>query len=256
MKTMGAKMIPWAMMAILAAIPAPIRAEVETLPLPERTWSFDGPFGTFDRGAAQRGLQVYEQVCAACHSLKYVDYRDLVGIGYSNKQIAAIAAEKTVPFINADGDIDEKPAKANDRFVSPFANDASARAANGGALPPDLSLMIKARRGGADYMAALLEGYQDPPPDFTLIEGRYYNPYFPGHQIAMPPPLGEDMIEYADGTKATIEQMAHDVTTFLAWAADPTMEERKKTGFNVLAFLAVLTFLLYLLKRKIWSRLD
>lgn len=232
-------------------------AAVDTLEPPRHDWSFEGPLGTYDRPSVQRGLQVYEEVCSACHSLKYVHYRDLAGIGYNAAQIKAIASEKTVTFIDDKGESAERDAKAADQFVSPFPNDGQARVANGGAFPPDLSLIVKARRGGADYIAALLyEGYQEAPADFDLMEGRYYNTFFSAHQIAMPPPLFDDMVEYADGTAATVQQMSVDVTAFLAWAADPSMEERKNLGFNILIFLVVLSFLLYLVKRKIWMRLE
>ena len=222
---------------------------------PARDWSFHGMFGTFDRGAAQRGFQVYQEVCAACHSLKLVAYRNLSGIGLSEDQIKAIAAEVEVTDgPNDEGEMFQRPARPSDRFVKPFANDNAARAANNGALPPDLSLMVKARKGGADYLHALLTGYkEEPPAGIKLSEGMNYNLYFPGNQIAMAPPVADDAVEYADGTKATADQIATDVATFLAWAAEPELEERKRLGIKVLLFLIVLTGMLYAVKRQVWK---
>ena len=221
---------------------------------PSRDWSFHGMFGTFDRGAVQRGFQVYQEVCAACHSLKLVAYRNLSGIGLSEDQIKAIAAEfEVTDGPNDEGEMFQRPAKPSDRFVMPFANDNAARAANNGALPPDLSLVTKARKGGADYLHALLTGYkEEPPAGVKLSEGMNYNVYFPGNQIAMAPPVADDAVEYADGTKATADQIASDITTFLAWAAEPELEERKRLGLKVLLFLIVLTAMMYALKRQVW----
>ena len=231
----------------------PAMAEVGTAPA--RDWSFDGMFGTFDRGAVQRGFQVYQEVCAACHSLKLVAYRNLSGIGLSEDQIKAIAAEVEVTDgPNDEGEMFQRPAKPSDRFVKPFANANAARAANNGALPPDLSLMVKARKGGADYLHALLTGYkEEPPAGIKLSEGMNYNLYFPGNQIAMAPPVADDAVEYADGTKATADQIATDIATFLAWAAEPELEERKRLGIKVLLFLIVLTAMMFALKRQVWS---
>ena len=224
---------------------------------PEQKWSFDGLFGTYDRGAAQRGFQVFNTVCAACHSMSLVAYRNLAGIGFAEDAIKAIAAEKEVPDgPNDAGEMFTRPARPADRFAKPFPNDNAARAANNGALPPDLSLITKARKGGADYIHALLTGYKEPPADFKMMEGMNYNAYFPGHQIAMVAPLAEGAVEYADGTKATIEQMSRDVSTFLTWAAEPEMEERKRMGVKVLLFLIVLTAMLYALKRQIWKNMH
>jgi ubiquinol-cytochrome c reductase cytochrome c1 subunit len=222
---------------------------------PDHDWSFSGVFGTFDRATLQRGLQVYREVCASCHSLDLIAFRNLAGIGLGPDEIQAIAEEYEVE----DGPDDEgemfmRPAKASDRFVPPFANEQAARASNNGAYPPDLSLMTKARDGGTDYVFGLLVGYEEEPPeDVEMMEGMYYNKYFPGHQIAMGPPLFEDAVEYADGTEATLDQEAHDVVTFLAWAAQPELEERKRLGVKVMLFLIVLTAMLYAVKRKIWS---
>lgn len=219
----------------------------------DHDFSFEGIFGTFDRAAAQRGLQVYNQVCASCHSLKYVAFRSLGDLGYGPDQVEAIAARFRVEDgPNDQGEMYERPAKPADTFPSPFANEQAARAANGGAYPPDLSVITKARPGGGDYIHALLTGYEEPPADADLPPGQYWNTAFPGHQIAMPPPLSEGIVEYQDGTEATVEQMSHDLVTFLHWAAEPHMEERKRMGIAVVLFLVVFTGLLYAAKRKVW----
>ena len=219
-----------------------------------RDWSFHGMFGTYDRGALQRGFQIYREVCAACHSMSLVAYRNLTGIGLSEDQIKAVAAEYEVTDgPNEEGEMYSRPAKPSDRFVAPFANDNAARASNNGALPPDLSLMAKARKGGPDYLYALLTGYKEESPEgVTLMEGMQYNVYFTGNQIAMAPPLADDAVEYQDGTKPTLAQLAQDVTTFLNWAAEPELEERKRMGIKVLLFLIVLTAMMYALKRQVW----
>ena len=233
--------------------------------LPEQEWSFEGIFGHFDRAEVQRGLQVYLNVCASCHGLQYVAYRDLGDIGYDEDQVKAIAAQYEVPAgPNEDGETHDadgfplmRTALPSDRFVSPFPNENAAAAMNGGAVPPDLSLMYKARANGANYIYALLTGYADEPPeDFELMDGLNYNAYFPGHQIAMAAPLYGEDVEYADGTEATIEQEARDVTAFLAWAAEPNLERRKNMGIKVILFLIVMTGLFYASKRKIWRDLH
>ena len=243
-------------LALAAVLAAPgARAASETPAPPALDWSFDGVFGAFDRAETQRGLQVYLEVCASCHGLDYVAYRDLAGIGYDADEIRAIAALAEVEDgPNADGDMFIRPAVPSDRFANPFPNPAAAAAANGGAAPPDLSLMVKARAGGADYLAALLTGYEDPPEGFDLAGGQTYNAWFPGNRIAMPPPLWGGDVDYADGTEATVAQQARDVAAFLAWAAEPELEERKRLGLNVLLYTLALTGLLYAAKRKIWRR--
>ena len=238
------------------ALSAPAMA-AETPEPPAVNWSFGGLFGTFDRGALQRGFAVYSGVCASCHSLDLLFYRNLQAIGFSEDQVKKIAAEVEVPDApNADGEIEDRDGRPTDRFKAPFANEQEARSANGGALPPDLSLITKARAGGADYLHALLTGFADPPADKELAEGMSYNPYFPGGQIAMAAPLSEDAVEYADGTKATVARMARDVTTFLVWAAEPELEERKRMGVKIVLFLIVLTGLLYAVKRRVWADLH
>lgn len=224
---------------------------------PKQEWSFSGLFGTFDRGALQRGFQVYNEVCAACHSVRLLAYRNLMDIGFTEDQVKKIAAAKEVTDgPNDAGEMFQRPARPSDRFVKPFPNEQAARAGNNGAFPPDLTLMTKARVGGADYVHALLSGYKEPPKDKKLAEGMSYNLYFAGNQIAMAPPLSEGAVEYADKTKATVAQMAHDVTTFLAWAAEPELEWRKRMGVKVILFLLILTGLLYGVKRKVWSDLH
>ena len=228
-------------------------------PKPEKQeWSFNGIFGTYDRGALRRGFQVYSEVCAGCHALGLIAYRNLGDIGFSEDEIKEIAAE----FEVEDGPDDEgemymRPALPADHMVPPFANDNAARSSNNGALPPDLSLMVKARFGGADYLYALMTGYKEDAPDgFELSEDMNYNTYFPGHQIAMAPPLEDEMVEYADGTPATLQQHARDISTFLAWTASPEMEERKSLGIKTILFLIVLTAMMYALKRQIWAKLH
>jgi ubiquinol-cytochrome c reductase cytochrome c1 subunit len=217
-------------------------------------FSFQGLFGTFDRGEAQRGLLVYKQVCAACHSMRQLSYRNLLELGLTDQQVRAIAADVQVQDGPNDlGEMFERPGRPSDRFRRPFPNDQAARAANNGALPPDLSVIVKARVGGAAYIHALLTGYTDPPEGFVLGDGMNYNKYFPGHQIAMPNVLNPGQVEYADGTEATVEQMARDVSTFLAWAAEPELEQRRRMGIRIILFLVVLGGLTYAVKRKVWA---
>ncbi|MEQ8865275.1 MAG: cytochrome c1 [Thalassobaculum sp.] len=243
-----------ALVASALAGPALAAGEVE---IPKQDWTFGGVFGTFDRASLQRGFQVYQNVCASCHGLKFVAYRNLADLGYNEDEIKAIAAEKEVSDgPNDSGEMFNRPAKPSDRFVSPFANDEAARASNGGALPPDLSLMVDARVGGADYMYALLTGYKDAPADMKIPDGMYYNTGFAGQQIAMPQPLFPDGVTYGDNTPATIAQQARDVTTFLAWASEPNLEQSKRTGVMVILFLLVFTGLLYATKRKIWANVH
>jgi ubiquinol-cytochrome c reductase cytochrome c1 subunit len=243
-----------ALLGVSLTFAGSLRAAEEAPALLSRDWSHDGLFGTFDRSAAQRGFQVYREVCAACHGLSYIAFRNLREIGFDEEQVRAIAEQYQVTDgPNDQGEMFERPGRTSDYVPSPFPNEQAARAANGGALPPDLSLITKARTGDSDYLYSLLVGYEDAPPDAEGPEGMYYNAYFPGHWIAMPPPLNEGVIEYADGTEATIPQMSNDVTVFLSWAAEPTLEQRKGTGLKVLLFLIVLTALFYATKRKVWA---
>jgi len=238
----------------VAIAPQAARAAGEYDTPPPANLSFQGFFGTFDRAAAQRGLQVYRQVCANCHGLRLVAFRNLRALGLTEEQVAAIAAEyQIVDGPNDEGQMFERPGRASDRFPSPFPNERAARAANNGAYPPDLSVMTKARHYGANYIRALLTGFQDPPEGVEIGEGMHYNRYFPGRQIAMANVLFDDMMEFADGTPATVEQMARDVTTFLAWAAEPEMEQRRQMGIRVVLFLLILGGLTYAMKRRVWA---
>ncbi|MCZ6592101.1 MAG: cytochrome c1 [Alphaproteobacteria bacterium] len=217
-------------------------------------WKFTGPFGKFDIAAIQRGLQVYLEVCSACHSLNQIAYRNLLDLGFNADEVKAIAAEYEVTDGPDDnGDMFERPARPSDKFVLPFANEKAARASNNGAFPTDLSLLAKAHPAGPDYIFAVLTGFDDPPDDVELGDGMNYNPYFSGKQIAMAQPLFEGSVEYSDGTKATVENMARDVANFLHWTAEPEMEDRKRIGWKVVLFLLVLSALLYATKRKVWS---
>lgn len=243
------------LVAATLAGPAPARA-AEGAHLEKMDWSFNGPFGSFDRASAQRGFLVYQQVCASCHSLKAGYYRDLRGIGLNEKQISAIAASVNVPSLSEDGQPAERPALASDKFRSPHPNDRAARAANNGALPPDFSVIVKAREGGADYIHALLNGYAEAPAGVKVGEGLYYNTVYPGNQIAMPPPLTDDRVTYTDGTKPTVEHMSRDVTTFLTYMANPEMESRKRMGVKIVLFLVLMTGLTYAVKRKVWAEIP
>ena len=240
---------------VFAGLAGPASAAVGGIE--KQNWSFDGVFGKFDKAALQRGFQVYKEVCAGCHGLEYIAFRNLTELGLNVDQVKAIAAEYEVEDGPDDeGEMFTRPAILADILPSPFANDNAARASNNGALPPDLSLIAKARTGGPDYLHALLTGYEDAPADVTINEGMSYNPYFLGNQIAMPPPIDDDAVEYTDGTPATVDQMSLDVVQFLMWAAEPKLEIRKRMGNKVILFLLVLTALFYASKRKVWSRID
>ena len=223
-------------------------------------WSFKGPFGKFDRGALQRGYQVYTEVCASCHSMKYLSYRNLAEKGgpeFSEAQAKAIAASFEVKDgPNADGEMFTRPGKLSDKFVMPYDNVKAAQAANGGAYPPDMSVLVKARGGGVDYIYSLLQGYEDPPLGITLDDGVYYNKYMYGNKIKMPNQLSDGLVEYADGTKATVEQMSKDVTTFLMWSAEPHLESRHQMGFKAIVYLIILTVLVYFSMKRIWSSVE
>ena len=240
---------------VFAGLAGPASAAVGEIE--KQNWSFDGVFGKFDKAALQRGFQVYKEVCAGCHGLEYIAFRNLTELGLNVDQVKAIAAEYEVEDGPDDeGEMFTRPAILSDILPSPFANDNAARASNNGALPPDLSLIAKARTGGPDYLHALLTGYVDAPADVKINEGMSYNPYFPGNQIAMPPPIDDDAVEYTDGTPATVDQVSLDVVQFLMWAAEPKLEIRKRMGIKVILFLLVLTALFYASKRKVWSRID
>ncbi|MFK7974205.1 MAG: cytochrome c1 [Rickettsiaceae bacterium] len=220
-------------------------------------WPFEGAFGVFDRQAAQRGAQVYLEVCSACHGLNHLYYRNLKDIGFSEAEIKEIAQQKTVvDGPNTMGEMFDRPATPADIFVNPYANEEEARASNNGAHPVDLSLIVKAREDGANYIFSLLTGYHEVPEGFKLMPGLYYNPYFEGKQLSMPAPLVDDQVEYADGTPATVEQMTRDVVIFLQWAAEPEMEHRKSMGLKVMLFLTIFTILFYIVKKRIWKNIK
>jgi|TARA_B110000967_G_scaffold26401_1_gene24148 ubiquinol-cytochrome c reductase cytochrome c1 subunit len=232
----------------------------EKVDLLKTDWSFKGLFGKFDRGSLQRGYQVYTEVCASCHSMKYLSYRNLYEKGgpeFSIEQAKAIAASfEVTDGPNDDGEMFERPAKLSDKFVMPYGNIKEAQAANGGAYPPDMSVLAKARSGGVDYIYSVLLGYEDPPSGITLEDGVYYNKYMYGNNIKMSQPLYDGSVEYNDGTEATQEQMAKDVATFLMWAAEPHLEARHKMGFKAIMYLIILTILVYFSMKKIWSRIE
>lgn len=243
----------------LAALVLVSGAHAQEAPVPpKQDWSFYGPFGTFDRAALQRGFQVYREVCSACHSMNLLSYRNLTALGYGEAEVKAIAASVTVQDgPNDQGEMFDRPGRPSDHFKAPYPNEQAARSVNNGALPKDLSLMVKAREYGPDYIVGLMTGFKDTPPaGVTMAKGMYYNEYFPGHQIAMPPPLTDDRVTFADGTKATIQQEAHDVATFLTWAAEPHLEDRHRIGARVIIFLVAFSGIMYGVKRKIWSKVD
>ena len=251
---------------------------------PEHNWSFDGPFGTFDRAQLQRGYRVYREVCSACHAMSLLRFRNLSQPGgpeFTSAQITALAAEFKIPDgPNEQGDMFERPGRASDPFPKPFPNEQAARAANNGAYPYDLSVMAKARNyergfplflldiftqyqeGGPDYIKALLTGYTDPPKGTELQPGQNWNTYKAGNIFAMPNMLNDGQLEYPKGADGkpqvpeTAKQYAADVTAFLVWAAEPHMEQRKRIGFQVLMFLILFGGLLYFTKKRIWSRLP
>jgi cytochrome c1 len=232
----------------------------EEVALKEQHWHFKGPFGTYDRSSAQRGFQVYKEVCSACHSLSLLSYRNLTDLGLTEAQVKGIAAEVQVPDIGDDGSAIERPARPSDKFKKPFANEQAAAAANGGKAPPDLSVIVKAREGGPDYIFSLLTGYvafdklkPEQVKEFNVTKDDNFNLYFPGHRIAMPPPLSDGKVNYVDGTKNTLDQQARDVVEFLAWASEPHLEDRNRTGVRVILFLLAMAGFMYAVKRQIWA---
>jgi len=247
--------LPAALLSALLLAPALAGAAEEAPPLPRQEWSFDGIFGTYDRASLQRGFQVYKEVCSVCHAVKHLYFRDLADLGYSEDEVKAIAAgyQVTDPQPNDQGEMYQRPGRPSDPIPAPFPNDQAARNANNGAFPPDQSMIVKARPGGPNYVYAILTGYKDPPPGFNMLSGMNYNEYFPGHQIAMPPPLSDNAVTFADGVPASVPQMAHDVVTFLAWASEPNLDDRHRTGLKVILFLIVAVGVFYAMKRKIWT---
>jgi ubiquinol-cytochrome c reductase cytochrome c1 subunit len=220
-------------------------------------WSFAGPFGYFDKAAMQRGFQVYTEVCAGCHGVEYLAFRNLADLGYNEAEIKAIAAEyEVMDGPDDDGEMFMRPARPADLIPSPYRNDNEARANNNGALPPDLSLITKARANGADYLYSLLLGYEDAPAGTEVPEGMYYNNAYSGHLIAMPQPIYGDDVEYTDGAPTTPEGLASDVTHFLMWAAEPKMEVRKRIGVAAVFFLSIFLVMSYMAKRRVWADLH
>ena len=223
-------------------------------------WSFKSFFGKFDRASLQRGYQVYTEVCASCHSLKHLSYRNLAEKGgpeFTELEAKAIASNfEVTDGPNSDGEMFERPAKLSDKFVMPYANVQEAIAANGGAYPPDMSVLVKARSGGANYIYSVLMGYDEPPAGMELDDGVYYNKYMYGNKIKMANPLDDGIVEYNDGTEATIDQMSKDVVTFLTWAAEPHLETRHRIGFKVIVYLIILSILVYFSMKKICSRIE
>ena len=226
-------------------------ADEDVLQPIKQPWNFEGMLGTFDKQSAQRGYKVYKEVCSACHGMRLIKFRNLEGIGYSPEQVKAIAAEYEIDVLDDEGQDTTRMRVPNDAFPDPYSNKLAAAAANG-KYPPDLSLMYKARPDGGNYIYSLLMGYKTPPKDLDLGVS-YYNPYFPGKLIAMPPQLNDGMVEYDDGTKATKDQMAKDLVNFLQWSAEPEMEQRKSMGLKVLIFLSIMTIFFYLAKLRIWK---
>ena len=234
-----------------------LSAESSGNAMPKHKWSFSGLTGTFDRASLQRGYKVYREVCSGCHSMQLLYYRDLIDIGFSEEEVKAIAAEYTVvDGPNDEGEMFERPAKPADHFVSPFTNEQEARVSNNGAYPPDLSVIVRARKNGANYLYNLLLGYTDAPESFEVSEGMYYNKWINGNQLAMAPPLDEGYVDYDDGTNNTLPQLAEDVVTFLKWSAEPELEERKSLGIKVILFFIVFGFIVFLAKRRLWRNIH
>ena len=246
--------------AFVTAISNSAYSEEKKIEFIKNDWSFEGIFGTFDRSSLQRGYQVYQEVCSGCHSIQHLSYRNLSEKGgpeFSLDEAKAIAAQfEVTDGPNDEGEMFTRPRRLSDKFVNPFPNIQAATAANGGAYPPDMSVLVKARKGGADYIYSLLLGYEEAPAGYELDDGVYYNKYIPGNKIMMSKPLSVGAVEYSDGTQATEAQMAKDVVTFLTWAAEPNLEARHKMGFKVFIFLIILLTLVYFSKQKVWSRLD
>lgn len=262
--------------AAALVLSSPAMAAEGHSPKPERqSWSFAGPFGTYDPAQLQRGFKVFKEVCSACHSANFFYFRNLAqegGPGFSEAQAKQVASEYQITDgPNDAGDMFQRPGRLSDHWPAPFPNDNAARAANGGALPPDMSVIAKARsyhigfpgfiidaftqyqEAGPDYIHAVLTGYEEPPADVTVQPGLHYNLYFPGHQIAMPKPLSDGQVEYTDGSPQTVEQYSEDVSAFLMWLAEPHLDERKRIGFQVMIFLIVFAGLLYFTKKKVWK---
>ena len=245
-----------AAVGLLASSGAVLASEGVALLKPGFSW--EGVFGRYDQAQLKRGFEVYNQVCANCHNLRLVAYRNLAAVGLTGDEIKEVAAAREIADVpNDEGEVKMRPGRPADKYIGPFPNEKAAAAANGGAAPPDLSLMAKARVGGPNYIYSLMLGFSDEVPEGHVVpDGKYFNHYFPGNDISMPPQLMDDLITYSDGTKATKEQLALDITAFLNWAAEPELNERKDLGLKVMIFLAVFTALLYALKRQIWKKIH
>ncbi len=242
---------------ILLSIAGAANASTDAKHPIQKQWKFDGFNGSVDKASAQRGFQVYKEVCSACHGVKRLAFRNMQAIGFSEEEVKALAASYQIKDgPNDEGDMFERAGRASDKLLSPYENEKQGRSLNNGAYPPDLSLMVKARPDGANYVYSLLSGYEPAPKGVELLQGQYYNPYMAGGKIAMPAPLVDGQVTYQDGTEASIKQMSYDVANFLQWASEPEMEQRKTMGMKVMAFLTVMTFLFYLSKRKIWKDLH
>jgi ubiquinol-cytochrome c reductase cytochrome c1 subunit len=250
----AALVLPWAKHGFAADETSATESEA---PLMKQEWSFNGMFGKYDKEQVQRGFQVYKDVCSACHAMQYLAFRNLADLGYSDAQIKTLAAQYQVEDgPDENGDMFKRPAKASDYYPKPFANDQMARASNGGALPPDLSLMAKAREGGPDYVYSLLLGYDEPPAGMTLGAGMNYNKFFPGRQIAMAKQISDGIVTFADGAPNDAQHIAKDVSAFLQWVAEPKLEARHNTGFRVMLYTLLFTILAYAAKRHIWARVK
>ena len=248
------------LLILLCVIPVAAISEESRVELIETNWSFDGIFGTFDRSSLQRGYQVYQEVCSGCHSVQHLSYRNLHEPGgpeFSKEEAKVIASQfEIIDGPNSEGEMFTRQARLSDKFVKPYPNIEASTSANGGAYPPDMSVLAKARAGGADYIYSLLLGYEEPPQGFELDDGVYYNKYMLCKKIKMSSPLMEGIVEYSDGTEASIEQMSKDITTFLVWSSEPHLEAQHKMGFKTIIYLIILLSLVYLSKKKVWSRYD
>ena len=240
--------------AVASVLAGPVFAAGGNVELLKRDWSFSGPFGTFDKAALQRGFQTYREVCSSCHSLKRIAFRNFADLGYNESEIKALAAEYEVQDgPNDDGDMFMRAGIPADHIPSPYPNDNAARAGNNGALPPDLSLIAKARPNGPDYLYSLLVSYKEAPAGTTVPDGMYYNPAYPGHMIAMPQPLYGDDVTFADGADASIKAVSADLVQFLMWTAEPKLETRKRIGVAAVFFLSIFVIFAYLAKRRVWE---
>ena len=245
---------------LMSAISFSAFSEEKKIDFLETNWSFEGIFGTFDRASLQRGYQVYQEVCSGCHSVQYLSYRNLSEKGgpeFSVEEAKAIASQfELEDGPNSDGEMFMRSARLSDHFVKPYPNVEASTAANGGAYPPDMSVLAKARAGGADYIYSLLMGYGEPPAGFELDDGVYYNKYMPGNKIKMSEPISDEIVEYSDGTQPTKSQIAKDVTAFLVWTSEPHLESQHKMGFKTIIYLIILITLVYMSKQKVWSRFS